>query len=50
MSNESKALRGLWGANRGPKISDQKRKARKIVTVNLEPENNNNVKGWKANR
>lgn len=48
---DTKALRGMWGANRGPKMSQKKRQSRKVATVNLEPEiQEGQAKGWKANR
>jgi len=51
MSEDTKALRGMWGSNRGPKMTNQKRQSRKLTTVNLEQEvDNNSVKGWKAKR
>ena len=50
MSSKVKALRGLWGANRGPKMSRKKRQSRKTLTVNIETETSNTVKGWKAHR
>lgn len=50
MTEEKNALRGLWGANRGPKMTRKKRQNRKIAIINLEPEVSDNVKGWKANR
>ena len=28
MAKSNKALRGMWGANRGPKLNDKQRKAR----------------------
>jgi len=48
--NKNKALRGLWGANRGPKMPREKRQARKIVMANQEAENSSTPKGWKAHR
>ena len=50
MTSERKALRGMWGANRGPKMSRKKKESRKIQTVKLEAENTERVKGWKAHR
>ena len=48
--DDVKALRGLWGANMGPKMSQDKKQARKIAFVNLAANNENQVKGWKAHR
>lgn len=48
--NDVKALRGMWGSNRGPKLSRKEKKERKIQTVKLDSENSERVKGWKANR
>ena len=50
MTNSNKALRGMWGANRGPKLSSKQRKARKTQTVKMEAENTDRIKGWKAHR
>ncbi len=48
--NDVKALRGLWGANTGPKMPHGKKLARKTIFVNLAANKENEVKGWKAHR
>ena len=49
--SDTKALRGMWGSNRGPKLSSKKKDARKIQVVNMEiEENTDRIKGWKAHR
>jgi len=45
-----RGLRGQWGANNGPKLSQDKRESRKIEVENLATTNNGGAKGWKANR
>jgi hypothetical protein len=51
MTNNAKALRGLWGANRGPKMSRKKKKERKIQVLNHEVEQDEDrARGWKAHR
>jgi len=45
-----KALRGLWGANAGPKMPYEKRMTRRVMFINLAANKENEVKGWKAHR
>ncbi len=45
-----KSLRGLWGANTGPKMPHDQKQSRKVVFINLASQGENAIKGWKSKR